>query len=303
MDHLMRELLTEVGGFDLCVTEFIRVIDQKYPERVFYRFCPELHQQGKTRAGVPVRIQLLGQHPHYMAENAALACELGSPGIDLNFGCPAKAVNKSLGGALLLKEPEQIYQVVRSVRQAVPEHLPVSAKIRLGWEDTSQLDEIVDAVNQGEASELVVHARTKMQGYQPPAHWHELKRVVAQAHMPVIANGDITDVESALACMQASGCTRLMVGRGALAQPDLGRILKEGVPAQSWEEVLRLLKCYSDVEIEGDKGLYYPNRIKQWLNHLKRAYPQAIELFSQIRTLKNSAEIVAVIDTHSLCVS
>ena len=137
VDHLMREMLTQIGGYDLCITEFVRVVDQKLPARVFTRLCPELLQGGKTRAGTPVRVQLLGQEPHWLAENAARAVELGSPGVDLNFGCPAKAVNKSRGGAVLLKETETLYRIVKAVRDAVPAQFPVSAKIRLGYDDTS----------------------------------------------------------------------------------------------------------------------------------------------------------------------
>ena len=101
VDHLMRDMLTRVGGYDQCVTEFVRVVDQKLPKKTFYRLCPELHHGGKTPSGVPVRVQLLGQHPQWLAENAETAIELGSPGVDLNFGCPAKTVNKSKGGAVL----------------------------------------------------------------------------------------------------------------------------------------------------------------------------------------------------------
>jgi len=120
VDHLMRDMLTRLGGFDLCITEFVRVVDQLLPRRVFTRLCPELLTGGKTSSGVPVRVQLLGQEPAWLAENAARAVALGSPGIDLNFGCPAKTVNKSKGGAVLLKETETLYQIAKAVRAAVP---------------------------------------------------------------------------------------------------------------------------------------------------------------------------------------
>ena len=115
VDHLMRDMLTQVGGFDLCVTEFFRIVDQLMPKRVFYRLCPELHHQGFTPSGVPVKVQLLGQQADWLAENAFRAVELGSHGVDLNFGCPAKTVNKSKGGAVLLREPETIYKIVSAV--------------------------------------------------------------------------------------------------------------------------------------------------------------------------------------------
>ncbi|MBW8190237.1 tRNA dihydrouridine(16) synthase DusC [Neiella marina] len=295
MDHLMRELLTGLGGYDLCVTEFIRVVDHGLPERVFYRFAPELHHGGKTTSGTPVRVQLLGQQPDVMAENAVTAVSLGSAGIDLNFGCPAKTVNKSRGGASLLKQPELIFSIVDAVRRAVPSEQHVSAKIRLGWDDTSLLTETIDAVNQAGASSLVVHARTKTQGYRPPAHWHELAAICARANMPVIANGDVVDFDSAQRCLIASQCQHIMVGRGALALPNLAQVIRGQQAPMTWSQVLALLVKYSKYEVTGDKGKYYPNRIKQWLTHLRHRYSQADCLFKKVRTLKRSDEIVALL--------
>ena len=149
LDPFVRELLTEVNEYDLCITEFVRVVDQLLPEKVFYRLCPELKNQGFTPSKTPVRVQLLGQHPNCLAENANRAIELGSHGIDLNCGCPSKTVNGSNGGAALLKQPELIYQATLALRKTVPSHLPVSVKVRLGWDCTSQAFEIADAVQQG----------------------------------------------------------------------------------------------------------------------------------------------------------
>ncbi|MCH8537995.1 MAG: tRNA-dihydrouridine synthase, partial [Alkalimonas sp.] len=177
VDHLMRDMLTRIGGFDLCITEFVRVVDQRLPRRVFRRICPELEQQGKTDAGVPVRVQLLGQEPHWLAENAVRAVEMGSPGIDLNFGCPAKTVNKSRGGAVLLKETERLYQIVKAVRTAVPLDQPVSVKIRLGYDDTALTLDNASAIAEAGADMLTVHARTKTDGYKPPAYWPWIAKI------------------------------------------------------------------------------------------------------------------------------
>ena len=126
----MREILTDINDYDLCVTEFVRVIDQVLPDHVFYRLCPELKQGSQTKSGVPVHIQLLGQEPNWMAENAIRAASLGARGIDLNFGCPAKLVNRSKGGAAMLQHPELVHQVVKACREAVDDSIPVTAKIR-----------------------------------------------------------------------------------------------------------------------------------------------------------------------------
>ncbi|MFC3201104.1 tRNA dihydrouridine(16) synthase DusC [Alteromonas oceani] len=295
VDHLMRDMLTRVGGFDLCVTEFVRIVDQKLPQKTFYRLCPELHEGGKTPSGVPVRVQLLGQHPQWLAENALIAVELGSPGVDLNFGCPAKTVNKSKGGAVLLQYTELLHDIVKAVREAVPAHLPVTAKIRLGFEDKSLAIDNAVAIDEAGASELVVHARTKTEGYRPPAYWEWIKKIRAHTRLPVIANGEVWSYEDAKRCQEMSGCNDVMIGRGALAMPNLARHIRDNEPPMSWPELAQLLIDYSGYEIYGDKGRYYPNRLKQWCGYLKRQYPQAEVLFDNIRRLQKADEIVAVL--------
>lgn len=86
LDGVVREFLTDINDYDLCVTEFVRVVNTLLPNKTFYRLCPELHNQGFTQSGTPVRVQLLGNSPEWMAENANRAIELGSQGIDVNCG-------------------------------------------------------------------------------------------------------------------------------------------------------------------------------------------------------------------------
>ncbi|MBU3005538.1 tRNA dihydrouridine(16) synthase DusC [Paraglaciecola arctica] len=297
VDHLMRDMLTQVGGFDLCVTEFVRIVDQLMPKRVFYRICPELHNQGLTSNGVPVKVQLLGQHPDWLAENAYRAVELGSHGVDLNFGCPAKTVNKSKGGAVLLREPETIYQIVSAVRKAVPNNQIVSAKMRLGFEDTSLAIANAQAIADAGADSLVIHARTKVDGYKPPAYWDWIAKIKQSVNIPIIANGEIWSGLDAHNCQQQSQCENIMLGRGALAMPNLAQVIKNAHGAMPWEQVKALLVRYSGYELYGDKGKYYPNRIKQWLGYLSRQYPQAEALFMEIRALKKSEEILIKIQS------
>ncbi len=296
VDALMRDMLTRVGGYDLCITEFIRVVDQKLPPRVFTRLCPELLTDGKTLAGTPVRVQLLGQDPNWLAENAVRAVELGSPGVDLNFGCPAKTVNKSRGGAVLLKETEQLYRIVKAVRDAVPAQFAVSAKIRLGYDDTSVTLDNAAAIAAAGASMLTVHARTKSDGYRPPAYWPWIAKIKQHVAIPLVANGEIWQASDALLCQQQSNCTDIMLGRGALAMPNLAQSIRTGEPAMPWPQVLELLMQYSEFEMCGDKSQYYSNRIKQWFSYLKLQYPEAAALFSQLRVLRKSSEILATLE-------
>ena len=110
VDYTMRDLLTRIGGYDRCVTEFVRVSREKLPPRVFYRACPELLTDCCTPVGVPIYVQLLGGCPSSMARNAQVAARLGARGIDLNFGCPSKVVNHHDGGSALLREPQRVQE-------------------------------------------------------------------------------------------------------------------------------------------------------------------------------------------------
>ena len=221
LDFVLRDVLTRVGGVDRCVSEFIRISDTLLPDKVFFRYVPELHHGSRTLAGVPVRVQLLGSDPVCMAENAARLAALNPEGIDLNFGCPAKVVNRHGGGAALLQNPEHIAAVVSAVRRAVPAELPLSAKMRLGYNDASLARECAQAMADSGACEIVVHARTKQDGYRPPAYWEQIPAIQAAVSVPVVANGEIWTLQDALRCREASGCHSLMLGRGMVANPGL----------------------------------------------------------------------------------
>lgn len=296
-DAAMRNLLTAIGGYDLCVSEFIRIVDQLLPQKVFRRMCPELTNGNRTSSGVPIRLQLLGQDPLWMAENAYRATAMGSHGLDLNFGCPARTVNKNLGGASLLQNPELIYQIVKEVRGAVPDEQILSAKIRLGWECKSRCIEIAQAIQDAGAKELTVHARTKEEGYKKPAHWHYIKQIKEAIDIPVIANGEIWNYCDYLKCKEVSGCDDVMVGRGALATPNLAKVLK-GDARMPWHEVVLQLIKYSEFETLGDKERYYPQRIKQWLRYIALQYSEAEALFVNIRSIKSSQEIIKALATE-----
>ncbi|MCD9262311.1 tRNA dihydrouridine(16) synthase DusC [Citrobacter braakii] len=296
LDSLVRELLTEVNDYDLCITEFVRVVDQLLPAKVFHRLCPELHNNSRTPSGTRVRIQLLGQYPQWLAENAACAVELGSFGVDLNCGCPSKLVNGSGGGATLLKDPELIYRGAKAMREAVPAHLPVTVKVRLGWDNSDRQFEIADAVQQAGASELAVHGRTKEQGYKAEhINWQAIGEIRQRLTIPVIANGEIWDWQSAQDCMAISGCDAVMIGRGALNIPNLSRVVKYNEPRMPWPDVVMLLQKYTRLEKQGDTGLYHVARIKQWLGYLRKEYSEATALFQEIRALNNSPDIARAI--------
>lgn len=283
MDGTFRELMTSVGGIDHCVTEFVRVTGQLLPPKVFYRLCPELHNGGKTQAGTPVHVQLLGSEPELMAENAALAASLGAPAIDLNFGCPAKTVNRHMGGAVLLQYPELLHSITSAVRKAVPDHIPVTAKMRLGFTDKSVALVNAQALEDAGIQWLTVHARTKTEGYKPPAYWEWIRQIKDVVKIPVLANGEIWTPEQAAQCQQESGSDILMIGRGLVAVPDLGLQIKNSKQTpMTWQENLGLMKVLAEsLQHLQDKQL--TSRMKQWLHYFSMQSTEVAQVFEVVK--------------------
>lgn len=300
LDFVLRDVLTNIGGIDRCVSEFIRISDSLLPDRVFLRYIPELKHSSCTLSGVPVRAQLLGSDPVCMAENAASLANLNPEGIDLNFGCPAKTVNRHGGGASMLQEPQSIATLVAAVRRAVPSHLPISAKMRLGFNDTAKMRECALAIAENGACELVVHARTKADGYRPPAYWELIPQIREVVKIPVIANGEIWTVQDALYCRERSGCNDLMLGRGIVADPGLALALRatsahgiptaKSVPAQippilQWTQLLPHMQRFWISVCQDLTPGQRAGRLKQWLNLMRRRYPQAQTAFQEVRAM------------------
>lgn len=308
LDFVLRDILTRVGGVQRCVSEFIRITDTLLPERVFERLVPELRQGCQTRSGVPVRPQLLGSDPICLADNAARLAAMGPNGVDLNFGCPSPVVNRHRGGAALLDEPELLFKIVSAVRRAVPAQQPVSAKMRLGLNDDSRAEACALAIEAAGASELVVHARTKVDGYRPPAYWERVGDIRQVVKLPLVANGEIWTAADAQACLLASGCHSLMLGRGMVANPGLalgilatqspqGALESETgsnvVMVLPWAQLLPLIADFWRLVGQHLRRDQQTGRLKQWLNLLRRVYPQAQLAFEAVKTFHHPADVDA----------
>ncbi len=296
VDPLVRKVLTSLPGIDFCTTEFIRVTDRIHPPRTFYKYAPELAQESKTDSGVPVLVQLLGGKPEWMAENAKVAKRLGACGIDLNFGCPAKKVNSHDGGAVLLKSPDRLYKTITAVREAVEDKIPVSAKVRLGCDDKSKYLEISRACSEARASWMTVHARTKLEGYKPPAHWHLIKEMKDVSDIKVIANGDIFNEEDARNCMLESQCSDIMIGRGLMIDPFLASKIKRLTTNKEINYISLILKYLNQSKfIYGEERSV--RRAKQWLRMISEKKQGQNTLFEQIKTFKKLPPVLEVLNS------
>ncbi len=298
-DDILRDVLTRAGNYDWCVTEFVRVTGTLLPRRSFSRVSPELLNGARTAAGTPVRVQLMGSDPDCLAENAARLAELQPAGIDLNFGCPAPLVNRHRGGAALLDEPELLHRIAAAVRGAVPPTMPVTAKMRLGIDDTARALDCARALAAGGAQELVVHARTRSDGYRPQVRWECVARIREAVALPVIANGEVWNVAGWRAIRAATGCQDVMLGRGAVADPFLaGRIRgtrAEQADEADWRELQPLIAEFWSRVLEKLEPRHAPGRLKQWLGLLRRNYAGAEALYRRVREMNGVGAIGAAL--------
>ena len=170
----------------------------------------------------PCAIQIFGSEPDIMAEAANYAERAGAALVDINMGCPAPKIADHGDGAALMSNPELVGQIVSAVVAAVK--IPVSVKIRKGWDDNSvnALDVALLAQSCG-ASAVTVHGRTRVQYYAGKADWNIIKKVKQALDIPVIGNGDVFSAQDALEMLAATGCDAVMVGRGAQGNPFLFR--------------------------------------------------------------------------------
>ncbi len=292
VDWVLREMLSEVGGIDRLVTEFVRVTDRLLPAHVFERYSPELLQGGRTRAGTPVFIQLLGGEPGPMAENAARVAELGAPGIDLNFGCPAKSVNRHDGGAALLKIPSRLYDVTRAVRRALPGHIPVTTKVRLGFDHKEFHRDIGAAVDAAGAAQVVVHARTKVEMYTPPAHWEYIASMRVGRTLRFVANGEIWNPDDYQRCAEVSGVPDVALGRGLVARPTLAHAIRGHSTGFTFDR-REFLNTFIHRNIEWRGPSFALARTKQILRYWSREGPELSRWFDQVKLMQTLPQLQA----------
>lgn len=298
-DWVLRDVLTRIGGYDHAVSEFVRVSGSLLPRHTYERICPEIGNGARTPVGTPLVVQLLGSDPGWLAANAARLAAWAPHGIDLNFGCPAKTVNRHGGGAMLLADPELLARIVGAVRAAVPPELPVTAKMRLGVADPGQARECAQALVAGGVAALVVHARTRDEGYRPPAHWEWVARIDDAVPVPVTANGEVWTVADWRRCRAVSGVADVMLGRGAVVDPWLAHRIRgdcdEQPEAAEWLALLPHIGDFWRLVHQRVLPEHAPGRLKLWLGMLARTWPQADELHARIRALRRSEAVTAVL--------
>ena len=219
----------------------------------------------------PISIQLFDCRPDFMAEAAQMAVAEGAETIDINMGCPVNKITKKGGGSSLLRQPELAAELVQTVVNAVD--VPVSVKTRIGWDD-SEINAVEFALRMQDAGAqmLTLHGRTRAQGYNGAARWEWIAKVKAALDIPVIANGDINSVESAVRCLELTGADGVMCSRGTLGYPflvgEIDYFLKTG-QEKAPPTVIERLRCAQEHlqmlwDYKGMRGLHQARKHMTW---------------------------------------
>lgn len=210
-DRPFRKAMAAVGGFDHASTEFLRV-----PINAHVESLSKVYQSNEI-APFPLAAQIMGSDPVLMGAMAKQLEKRGAKRIDLNCGCPSNTVTGKGAGSSLLKTPDTLHEIARTMVNSVS--VPVTLKMRSGYEDTSLFKENLHAAESSGVKFITLHPRTKLDGYGPKAKWELIAEAKSQLKIPLIGNGDILTVQDALAMLKQTGCDALMIGRGAVANP------------------------------------------------------------------------------------
>ncbi len=246
----------------------------------------------------PMGIQIFGSDPERIALAAKIVEDLVHPDlIDLNFGCPVPKFVKNDKGAALLRDPARIGRIVRATVKAVS--LPISAKMRAGWDHSTIVVSEVAKMVEGEGGcALTVHGRTRAQGYSGEANWEWIADAVKAVSIPIIGNGDVTDAPTAEKRMTESGCAAVMVGRGSIGNPwvfrEIAQWLEGGEvsptpgPAERLEVCLNHLKL--QVEDRGElKGI---REFRRHLSAYSRGLPGSAAFRDRVNRIEDKDELI-----------
>ncbi len=258
-DRCFRRAMAFVGGFDEAVTDFLRVPSNAHVQSLACAY------QAEEMLPIPLAAQLMGSDTELMAAMAKEVQKRGAPRIDLNCGCPSHTVTGRGAGSSLLKDPELLYQVAKSLVDAVS--IPVAIKMRSGYEDTSLFRENLKAAEESGARYVTLHPRTKVEGYGPAARWDLIAEAKSILKIPVVGNGDILTVEDALRMLKETSCDALMIGRGSVVNPFIFHEIRAHFAKTpyrpEWEQLRAYLKVYIAQIPE-----HHPERLK--INKMKQ---------------------------------
>ncbi|MBS0636307.1 MAG: tRNA-dihydrouridine synthase family protein [Verrucomicrobia bacterium] len=284
-DRTFRKAMATIGGFDEAVRDFMRVPSNAHVKSLAKEYDAD------ELGDIPLAAQLMGSDPELMADMAVEVASRGAPRIDLNCGCPSNRVTGRGAGSSLLKEPDFLYEVAKSMVGAVK--IPVTIKMRSGYDDISLFTENLLAAQESGAHYITLHPRTKVDGYGPPARWDLIAKAKETLKIPVVGNGDILNVQNAVDMLQTTACDALMIGRGSVINPFIFHQIKAHFAGESyipqWKDLEHFLYTFS-TDIEANlptKGKV--NKLKQLMSFLFKGSDALSNLRDSILTSQHQS--------------
>ena len=295
-DKPFRQIVRQAGG-GLVVSEMIA--SHAFLQDVWI----EMQKlKGAARDEAPLSIQIAGWDPVMMAEAARLAEMRGADFIDINMGCPAKKVTNRLSGSALMQDEKAVQAIVSAVVGAV--QVPVTLKMRLGWDDEHKNAPTIAKIAEGEGIQLLaVHGRTRTQMYKGNADWRRIAETVDAVSIPVCANGDILSVADAKTALEQSGASGLLVGRGAMGKPWLIGQIADMMACRAirktpdYEEIISIIKNHIHLVAEqhGTRGL---RQMRKHLSAYCDALPQSETLRAVMMSASDDTALYDAIDNY-----
>lgn len=292
-DLVFRRLVRRYAPDSMMYTEMVQASSLRHLKQVPRIMEIDPHER-------PISIQLFDCRPDFMGAAAQIAVEQGAQSIDINMGCPVNKITKNGGGSSLLRDPDTAVALVKAVITAV--NVPVTVKTRIGWDDTEiNILDFARRMEDAGAQMLTIHARTRAQGYNGSAKWDWIRQVKQIVTIPVIANGDIFTVESAIACLAQTGADGVMCSRGTLGYPflvgEIDHFLKTGeiLPPPS---LIARLECAQEhlqdlYNYKGNRGILQARKHLTWY---ATGFAGAAELRTHLQAINTVAEGVALLD-------
>jgi tRNA-dihydrouridine synthase len=291
-------VVAQYGAPDYFFTEFFRVHSQSRPEKHILRSIDE------NATGRPVFAQLIGEDLGHLARTAEELLRHNVAGIDLNLGCPAPKVYKKNVGGGLLRDPARIGEILACLRAVVPGLFTV--KMRIGFDDTSPLDRVLDLVNEHRVDLLSVHGRTVKEMYRSEVHYDFIAHAARRARCPVLANGNVTSATRAAGVIAETQAAGVMIGRHAIRNPWIFRQCREvfaGSPptrlalADVRDYVERLYRATIQ---PGLAERLHVNKMKKYLNFVGQSVDPVGAFLYDMRRTETEAELFSVCDRHLL---
>ncbi len=293
-DKPMREMVRSFGA-GLCYSEMIA------SQAIIRDNEKTMRMSSANTEGADLAVQIAGSDPNIMANAAKINEENGAILIDINCGCPVKKVVKGIAGSALMQHLALAEEVICATVDAV--NIPVSVKMRLGWDNNSlNAKELAIIAQRAGAVAVTVHGRTRQQFYSGHADWRQIKDVVNAVQIPVFANGDIVDGESAKECLSQSGAAGIMIGRGIYGKPWLIQQIihflqhSEEIPEPSFQEKHHIIKQHflKIIDYYGENaGVRMSRKHMGWYS---KGIHDAAEFRKQVNRLKTKDEVLELID-------